>query len=668
MHHQLYFTEPGTSLALLPCKRLFKPKLPSVRIHSALSSLGLGLALLLLSSEPAWCGREDERISGIESQIQALDTVVQANKNPAEKTRLEGKLLRLRDELSILRERDTLEKRTQALNKGRNANPLEALREKLRMVDASEEDAKKSIQELSNRRKLVGADRDLLAAQVDASNDASSAKEIVARSNTEEQLYSRIEELRALSLQREAAEIEIELAHEGERLREELRTLEVAPHPNLRSILSEREALSATKKRLLSLQLRAEDLAASLRVAQLSLTLNQQKLSKFDDELALLEKQTGFFSSNSRIENLLTTQRVQKLALQERIPFLSTQLEALRHASHLLTLQLDLSTAELALRTERTNTLVATYLKRLRWPAGSLIAVLGLYLLINYIVLRFICRHETRPIARRINRYAAVATALGVLAAFLFDDLSMMAATMGVVSAALVISLQDVCASAFGWIVIMLAGKFRAGDRLEVDGIRGDVIDIDLLRTTLNEVDAWLDSDQATGRIVIIPNNFIFRSKVLNYSHEHPYIWGRINLTFTYDTSVTKAMELCSKVLRQETSEVFAQAQQASKTFCERYGKDNSSYEPQIYTKIADSGFTLSLFYVANYLHFSVTHSRISHSIMRELALNPDVQLSFNTMQLIHSKTAPLIPCDPPPAGNTAPFSANSPIQHIVIP
>ena len=77
----------------------------------------------------------------------------------------------------------------------------------------------------------------------------------------------------------------------------------------------------------------------------------------------------------------------------------------------------------------------------------------------------------------------------------MFEDIKVVAAAGGLVSAAVVISLQDVCASMFAWFVIMLGGKFGIGDRLEVDGTRGDVIDIDLLRTTLLEVNGWLGTD-----------------------------------------------------------------------------------------------------------------------------------------------------------------------------
>ena len=87
----------------------------------------------------------------------------------------------------------------------------------------------------------------------------------------------------------------------------------------------------------------------------------------------------------------------------------------------------------------------------------------------------------------------------------------------------------------------MAGGKLNIGDRLEVDGTRGDVIDIQLLRTTLVEINGWLGVDQPTGRVILIPNNFVFKNKVFNYTHGHPFIWGKIEVTVTYSTPIAGA-------------------------------------------------------------------------------------------------------------------------------
>jgi small-conductance mechanosensitive channel len=152
----------------------------------------------------------------------------------------------------------------------------------------------------------------------------------------------------------------------------------------------------------------------------------------------------------------------------------------------------------------------------------------------------------------------------------MFDDLSMVAATMGIVSAALVIALQE-ATSAFGWFVIMMGSKFGIGDRLEIDGTRGDVIDIQLLRTTLVEVNGWLGVDEPTGRIILVPNNFIFNNKIFNYTHGHPFVWGKIDVTVGFNCAEAAAA-LFQRVLMERPGRV--RGRTAAQRMRRRYGVD----------------------------------------------------------------------------------------------
>jgi small-conductance mechanosensitive channel len=180
----------------------------------------------------------------------------------------------------------------------------------------------------------------------------------------------------------------------------------------------------------------------------------------------------------------------------------------------------------------------------------------------------------------------------------------------------------------------MVSRKFVIGDRLEIDGIRGDVLDIQLLRTTFLEVNNWLGVDQPTGRVVIMPNSFIFRSKVFNFSHGHPYIWGKVEITITNGTPVADATLLFERVLEEETRQDFIEAQRAAAVMKTRYGVEDAEYRPKIYTRIADSGITFSLLYVSHYRDSSVTRNRINLRLIAEIEQNEQIQLAYNTLTI----------------------------------
>ncbi len=619
---------------------------PCPPLQSRILRVVLCLFLSGFTAAGLHAARDDERVARLNDQIKTLESVVNGTKNEGEKARLDTKLQRLRQELGILQERHAIEAQQRALADDLHTSPLDVLREKLRAVDRTVEEGEARVQGLSVRRKKAVAERDALSAQFEAGRGKAKAN-AERLTEIEEAVFTKNEELRSLALEREAAEGEIELAREADRLRTVLKAAEPNARPTLRGLFESYNRLRDQKKTDDQLGAIAGNLEQNFKVSQGSLELSQQKLAKFDEELSLLEKQTGFFSTDPLVERLLASQRSQKKALVERIPLIAAQIEAIRRAQIAVRTRQELILAETTFLEGQLVALKEAYQIRLRWPGAALGSLLALYLLGVYALLPLLYKNEGLFLARRLARYICVVAAAGVVAGFLFDDLSMVAATLGVVSAALVISLQDVCTCVFGWFVIMIGGKFSIGDRLEVDGTRGDVLDIELLRTTLLEINGWLATDQPTGRVITIPNNFIFKTKVFNFNHAHPYIWDKIDLTVTFATPVADAMALFTHVLTEETREQFAEAQTASGEMRRLYGIEDAVYTPKINTRIADSGVMFSLFYVAHYRQNASTRNRLNHRLIAELERNPAVQLAFTTLQLLHENAPPSPPADP---------------------
>lgn len=581
---------------------------------------------------------DDDRITALKEQVHTLENVIASSNNTNERSRLESKLQRLNQELSILQEQQALDERQRNLTVGQQSNTTDMLREKLRAVDRTVADGEMRVKDLAARRTQVSADRESLAASVEAAR-AKAGQNADRLAEQEERLYTKNEELRALAMQREAAEADIELASDAERLREVLKAYDPNLRSSLRAMFESYSKWREAKKTEGQLTGESGDFERNLKISQSKLELTQLKLAKYDEELALLEKQTGFFNSDTRVERLIADQRSQKKALSERLPLISAQIDAIQHAQLSLKLRQELLSLGTTLHREQFEALQESYYQRLRWPVVALGALFLLYLVCAYAVLPLLLKNEDLLLARRLSRYLSVLLAIGTVGGFLFDDLSMVAATLGVVSAALVISLQDVCTSMFGWFVIMMGGKFGIGDRLEVDGARGDIIDIQLLRTTMLEVNGWLGADQPTGRVIVLPNNFIFKSKVYNFTHGHPYIWGKIELTVTFTTPVAAATSLFTRVLTEETKDEFAGAQQAASAMKKRYGVDDATYQPKIYTTISDSGITFGLFYVSHYRSSSTMRSRINRRLIAELETHPHIQLAYHTMSLLHAQT-----------------------------
>ncbi len=639
--------------------RQLRPKYPW-QIARTLSLVALLLCLVPSEAKAA----DDPRITSLREQIHTLETLVAQAPNAAEKAHLEEKLDRSRQELGVITERQELESRAQALRDGREASPAATLRAKLRDIDSTVVASTARAAALMALHQRAAVERDALAADLEGARRRKGGAE--QQADLQEKLFTKGEEMRAIALEREAAEDEADLARDAGLLSERLKTDEsVGLSVSLRALFRAYAGSRGQKKAVGRLAAEAQELEQNAKVGQSALELARLQLQKDDEELALLQRQTGFLNRDPQVERLMAEQHSQKNALGERLPFLIRQGEAIKRSQQFLNTRQELFSLELAREEQQFRDIESAWLRRLRWPVVALLSLLVVQVVASRVLLPLVYRNESLFLARRLVRYFITAMSIAVLIGFLFDDLSVVVTMLGIVGAALVISLQDVCTSVFGWFVIMAGGKLGIGDRLEVDGTRGDVIDIQLLRTTLVEINGWLGVDQPTGRVILIPNNFVFKHKVFNFTHGHPFIWSKIDVTVTFSTPIASAFLLFQRVLDEETREEFTEARRAASLMQAQYGVEDANYNPKIYTHIAESGVTLSLLYVTHYRRTSVTRNRINRRIVAELETHNHIQLAYNT---IHLRNEPVPASDPKnpsailgPNVTTPPFQMRGP-------
>src|SRR6202049_2811699 len=136
----------------------------------------------------------------------------------------------------------------------------------------------------------------------------------------------------------------------------------------------------------------------------------------------------------------------------------------------------------------------------------------------------------------KVRKFLAFSGYLAILLflAILFEDrLGRLSFALGVAGAGVAVALQDVLASIAGAFSIGFSKLYTVGDRVQIGDIRGDVIDIGLLRTTLMETGNWVGRDLYNGRIVRIPNSIVLKGSVFNYSQGFQFVWDEIKVVFT---------------------------------------------------------------------------------------------------------------------------------------
>ena len=114
----------------------------------------------------------------------------------------------------------------------------------------------------------------------------------------------------------------------------------------------------------------------------------------------------------------------------------------------------------------------------------------------------------------------------------------------GLLTAGITITLQELILSVAGSFYIFLVKVYKPGDRIEINGIKGDVIDIDSIYTTMMEIGEWVTSDNYSGRIVKLSNAFVFKGPIYNYSQDFPFVWDEFDLPIRYESDMEMAKSI----------------------------------------------------------------------------------------------------------------------------
>ena len=267
----------------------------------------------------------------------------------------------------------------------------------------------------------------------------------------------------------------------------------------------------------------------------------------------------------------------------------------------------------------------------------SIIVIIALWL-IRLLVIRAINRNiddsRRRYRWRKNASYAAGLIGLVVLGAVWFKGLQSIGTFLGLLSAGLAIALRDPLTDMAGWIYINLRSPFNVGDRVQIGEVKGDIIDIRLIKFTVLEIGNWIHSDQSTGRVVHVPNHRVFSEPVANYTSDFEFIWNELEVLVTFESNWKKAkkrlQEIADKHLEDFTEKAQKQVQRANKSYLVHY----KYLTPIVYTDIKDSGINLTIRHLCNPRHRRSIGQAIWEDILDMVEQADDIAFAYPTMRI----------------------------------
>jgi small-conductance mechanosensitive channel len=242
-------------------------------------------------------------------------------------------------------------------------------------------------------------------------------------------------------------------------------------------------------------------------------------------------------------------------------------------------------------------------------------------------------RYRIRKLASMLGYLGAIAVAVIVFR----DKLGELALFLGVIGAGVAFALQEVIASVAGWMAVSFGRFYSTGDRIQLGGIVGDVIDIGILRTTLMECGEWVKSDLYNGRIVRVANSFVFKEPVYNYSADFPFLWDEIVVRVRYGSDWQYAKDAFGRVLNEVTADYVVQSRDAWDNAVRVYRLEEARIDPMVTLVMTDNWLEFTCRYVVDYRRRRLIKDQLYMRILDAVdRSNNRIRLASTTLEVVN--------------------------------
>jgi len=266
----------------------------------------------------------------------------------------------------------------------------------------------------------------------------------------------------------------------------------------------------------------------------------------------------------------------------------------------------------------------------------SLLVVL-FFLLVRSVLMRVLLRNVT-DVRQRYSWSRGVTSTIAVLILIFlgviwFAGLERIATFAGILGAGLAVALHDTIANIAGFLFIMIRRPFEVGDRIEIEGVAGDVIDIRVFQFSLLEIGNWVDADQSTGRILQVPNGKVLRAVTASFNKGFDYIWHEIPVLITFESDWKKAKGILEAIVDDDSFVVAEEVERQVRRAASRYLIYSGNVTPIVYTTVRDSGVLLTVRYMTKPKTRRGTEQRLWEQILEQFSENDDIELAYPTVR-----------------------------------
>jgi small-conductance mechanosensitive channel/regulator of replication initiation timing len=194
---------------------------------------------------------------------------------------------------------------------------------------------------------------------------------------------------------------------------------------------------------------------------------------------------------------------------------------------------------------------------------------------------------------------------------------------LGLAGAGLTVALKDFIVAFVGWFILMGRNGLRIGDWVEINGVVGEVVEINLWHTVLLETGNWADTGHPTGRKVAFMNSFAIEGHYFNFSTSGQWLWDEIEILVPASENPYQIVDAIQKVVTRETEANAQSAEQEWQKAMSHYRVRSVSAAPAISLRPTSAGVEVHVRYITRASERYAARTRLYQEIVELLHERP---------------------------------------------
>ena len=268
----------------------------------------------------------------------------------------------------------------------------------------------------------------------------------------------------------------------------------------------------------------------------------------------------------------------------------------------------------------------------------SLVIPLGVWII--YQIMKRIIKRQIKDVTQRHSLRALIRNFLFVTAIILIllvwlrpqQNLTII---IGLAVAGIIFASQSTISSFSGYVLIISSNIYGMGDRVSIDNVTGDVMDIGFLRTTIMEVGQWVKADQYTGRIVTISNKALFDHPVFNFTRHWGYLWDEITIPVTYTSDWRRTADIMLDLGNKYTAQLQEDAEARLAKLIDRFPLKQTKVEPSIYFVMTDNWIEITLRFVVDAQERRKVKAQLNRELMQQFEEEENITIASATFDIV---------------------------------